>query len=123
MGQPIVDRARLLERVAGDRALLEKIIDMYTGGRPALLRELEVAIESGDAAAVHRKAHKLKGTFGALAAETATAAAERILALAGAGDLSELPAAYEALAREAEKVERELREIESESWGEPVGAR
>jgi two-component system sensor histidine kinase/response regulator len=122
MENGIVDPIRLFDRVAGDRGLLEELVEMYSGKRPALLRELESAIESGDATQVHRKAHRLKGTFSSLAAEAAAATAARIVERALAGDFAGMRRELDVLAVEAENVEQELRGIDSQAWGDPIEA-
>lgn len=123
MGSGIVDRAALLDRIGGSRELLEEVTGMYTDERPALLNQLYDAIEAGDADTLHRKAHRLKGTFGSLAADSAFAIAARIVDHARSGDLVGAHKELEKLAIEARKVEDELRRIDAQEWGEPAAAR
>ena len=123
MRNGVIDRGALLERVGGSRELLEEVTGMYTDERPALLDQLHAAIEAGDTNAVHRKAHRLGGTFGSLAAENATAIAARIVDFARNGDLAGARKEFEHLVAEARRVEEELRGIDAQGWGEPTVAR
>ena len=116
MGRP-VDRSLLMDRVGGDRGLLEELSDMYSNDRPALLDRLNTAITTGDAAEVCRQSHRLKGTFGSLAAPGAAEAARRLEEIGRSGDLSQAESAFEDLSREARRVEQELRSFEGQSWG------
>ena len=123
MGSGIVDRSALLDRIGGSRELLEEVTGMYTNERPALLEQLYAAIEVGDAETLHRKAHRLKGTFGSLAAENARAISARIVDFALRGDLAGARKELDNLAVEAREVEDELRRIDAQEWGEPAAAR
>ena len=123
MGSGIVDRAALLDRIGGNRELLEELTGMYTEERPALLDQLYAAVEVGDAEMLHRKAHRLKGTFGSLAAVHAVAITVRIVDCAINGDLAAASMELDSLAVEARKVEEELRRIDAQEWGEPAVAR
>ena len=123
MGSGIVDRAALLDRIGGSRELLEEVTGMYNHQRPALLNQLQEALDAGDAGLVYRRAHRLKGTFGSLAAEKAVAIAARISDLARGGDLAAARDQLDHLAAEAKKVEIELRQIDAQEWGEPTPAR
>ena len=122
MANGIVNKVVLLDRIGKSRELLEEVTGMYTDERPALLDQLQEAIDAGDAEALHRKAHRLKGAFGSLAAEKAFAVASRIVDCARSGDLAGAREELELLATEARKVEDELRRIDAQEWGEPNAA-
>lgn len=122
MGSGIVDRSTLFDRVGSSRELLEELTGMYGDQRPALLNQLQEAIDAGDSEMVHRKAHRLKGTFGSLAAERAAAIAGRIVDCARNSDLAGARKELDHLAAEARKVEVELRQIDAQEWGEPNAA-
>jgi len=122
MANGIVNRVALLDRIGKSRQLLEEVTGMYTDERPALLDQLQEAIDAGDADSLHRKAHRLKGTFGSLAAEKAFAVASRIVDCARSGDLVGARKELDLLATEARKVEDELRRIDAQEWGEPSAA-
>jgi HPt (histidine-containing phosphotransfer) domain-containing protein len=123
LGNGIVDKAKLLDRVGESRELFEEVTGMYVDARPALLRQLESAVEAGDAEAVYRRAHRIKGTFGSLAADAAFRVAGRIVERARVGDLDGVRREFETLVAEAKQVEEELRRIDAEDWGEPRTAR
>jgi HPt (histidine-containing phosphotransfer) domain-containing protein len=122
MGSGIVNKAVLRDRVGGSHELLEEVAGMYTDERPALLKQLYAALDAGDADGLHRKAHRLKGTFGSLAAEGAVAIAERVSDLACKGNLGRAREELDRLAVEARNVEDELRRIDAQEWGEPLSA-
>lgn len=66
-----LDRELALSRVGGDIDLLKEIAQLFVEDYPKVLDELRQAVDSGDAQAVERTAHGLKGsvsTFGARAA-------------------------------------------------------
>ncbi len=83
----VFNRQLALERVGGDEELLNEILELYLGEYPALLAEIRMAVEAGDAEALFRSAHRLKGSLGTLAAE---AALDRALDLEMSGRTSDL---------------------------------
>ena len=62
-------------------------------------------------AGLRAAAHRLKGTFGSLAADHAAALAARLECLGRDGDLENAPRELENLKREAERVDAELRAL------------
>jgi HPt (histidine-containing phosphotransfer) domain-containing protein len=84
------DEAALRERVEGDAELLTEIVEQFLEDSPRLLEEVGAAVAAGDAGALKRAAHTLKGAasnFGA-AAVVATC-----LELEGIGRSDDLAAA------------------------------
>jgi HPt (histidine-containing phosphotransfer) domain-containing protein len=106
---PVIDREKLLEQAGGDCDLLDEIIGMFLEDSPGLLEPLELAIQRGNARGLEHAAHKLKGTFGSLAASRAADAAYRLESIGGSGDLNEARGALDELREEIQCVENELR--------------
>lgn len=67
----VFNRDLALERVGGDEELLDEIVCLYLGEYPALLEQIQSAVNTGDAKELYRSAHTLKGSLGALGAEAA----------------------------------------------------
>ena len=65
----------LMERVDGDLEFLEETIAMLDEDSPALLDEIKAAVAAGDAAALVKPAHALKGMVSNFCAPSAEAAA------------------------------------------------
>ncbi len=68
-GQICLDR--LLEEVEGDRTVLRRMIALYFDTTPAMLSHVQRAAEAGDAAALARATHTLKGSAAQFGAEEA----------------------------------------------------
>jgi two-component system sensor histidine kinase/response regulator len=83
----VIDRAALLGGVDGDRRLLRELIRLFLADCPQRLAEIKEAIRRGDAGALGRAAHTLKGSVGNFAAKNAFAAAQRLELIGSGGDL------------------------------------
>jgi CheY-like chemotaxis protein len=105
----ILDRAQLLSRLDGDRALLAEIVRLFVEERPALLGGMEHALAAGDAPELARAAHKAKGAFGNLSAPLAQQAAVELELLARHGDLALATDVFVRLRQQVERLEAELR--------------
>ena len=86
-GPPDVDPDALLARVAGDMALLRKLIGLFVEQSGHLLDDGRRAIERGDAPALDAAAHALKSVVGHFSTGDAFRHAGAIEASARAGDL------------------------------------
>jgi two-component system, sensor histidine kinase and response regulator len=76
-----LDRELALSRVGGDIDLIKEIAQLFVEDYPRVLDELHQAVDNGDAQAVERTAHGLKGsvsTFGAHAAMEAALTLENL---------------------------------------------
>ncbi len=73
-----LDRAIALEHVGGDEGLLQEIAALFLDEYPKTMAEIRVALEKGDARALERGAHSLKGSVGNFGAATAFQAALRL---------------------------------------------
>jgi PAS domain S-box-containing protein len=95
-----VDWAAALERLQGDRELLEELVGVIRQEAPKLLAAVRAAVERGDAPSLKLAAHTLKGSLGNFAAAKAVEAAKRLESMGKQGDLSEARSALATLERE-----------------------
>jgi CheY-like chemotaxis protein/HPt (histidine-containing phosphotransfer) domain-containing protein len=84
----VFDVARARERLGGDRQLLRELITIFRADAPALMDRIRKAATAGNADALRRAAHALKGALGTLDAPRAYQAAIRVEETARSGDLS-----------------------------------
>ena len=105
----VVDEARLLERVGGDRRALAEVARIFLADAPRRTAEIRRAILGGDARAMRAAAHTLKGAVSNFGAQGAVEAAFDLQKLGDAGQLEEAPSALERLEVELRAVRRELR--------------
>src|SRR5262249_53755266 len=104
---PAIDRESLMERVEDDDDLLVELVRMFTDERPRLLADIRHALERGDAAAVSRAAHSLKGALSTLCAQGALPIAQRLEEAGARGDIGPARAAFEELEHEMGLLEPE----------------
>ncbi len=74
----VLDPNALMDRVDGDLEFLEETIAMLDEDSPALLDQIHAAANAGDAAALVRPAHALKGMLANFCAERAETAAREL---------------------------------------------
>lgn len=91
------DEAELLERVDNDREFLAETVEMLVSDGPALLAQIRAGVAAGDAAAVGKHAHTLKGMISNFCAPDAQACALEVERIGKGGDLGAAPAAVETL--------------------------
>jgi two-component system sensor histidine kinase/response regulator len=104
----ILDRRLLLDNVAGDRELLAEIVTLFLENSRDLLAGLHEAADSGDAEAIHRKAHQLKGALANLGAQAAAESACRLETAGRDKRLEGVPDAVRQLEEEMERLGPEL---------------
>ncbi len=97
-GQPA-----FLAGLAEDQELARKLVDLFLQQSPILMTQLRVAIGEGDAPAIVRAAHALRGTISNFPSGRARSEAARMEAIGLAADV---PAAREALSLLDAEVER-----------------
>jgi HPt (histidine-containing phosphotransfer) domain-containing protein len=85
-----LDRELALARVGGDLDLLKEIANLFVQDYPKVLEELHQAVDSGDAQAVERTAHGLKGSVSTFGARAAMEAARTLENMGRARQLAEL---------------------------------
>jgi signal transduction histidine kinase/CheY-like chemotaxis protein len=101
-------RLEALDRLGGDEELLEELCQIFLMESPKLMERLRRAIADGDAEALQRAAHSLKGEVSYLAAAQATQAARRLEEMAQANDLSRAAETLALLTRELESLRRAI---------------
>ncbi len=103
----LFDEAELLERLAGDKAVLKMVVEAFLKDSPGYLAKVEEAIESGDPFAARKAAHSLKGAAASISARALRIAAAN---LEWAAESEELEKAKELLPALSSRME-ELREL------------
>ena len=111
----IFDLDDALEKVGGDREILEEILVVFSESYPDQLSELKNAIDNGDTQIVERAAHTLKGSVGTFSAKKALKTAFRLETMGREGNLQEATAVYSKLEQEIEELEAALKATLSES--------
>ena len=86
--QEPIDTASALARVEGDVELLKELVALFLTDLPEMLTSLREAVTAGDANAIERAAHRLKGSVGNFAAQPAFEAALKLEVLGRDGRLS-----------------------------------
>jgi len=105
----IFDLDDALERVGGDREILEEILEVFSESYPDQLSELKKAIDDGDASIVERAAHTLKGSVGTFSAKKALETALRLEIMGREGQLQEAAAEHSKLKQEVEELDAALK--------------
>jgi HPt (histidine-containing phosphotransfer) domain-containing protein len=85
------------------------MVDFFFCDATKLLMEIQAAATAGDATAIERKAHRLKGTVLYLGAEAATEAVAGVEALARSGDLTDAAPAIRSMEAEVTRLTEALR--------------
>jgi len=94
------DRDALLERVGGDAALMEEILQVFVADCPARLRDVDDAFAAGSAERLASAAHAIKGASLNLSAHRAAGAAEALESAGRAGKLDDCATLVAVLHRE-----------------------
>src|SRR5687768_16571201 len=105
------DETELLARVDNDTAFLAETVEMLASDGPPLLDELRKALAAGDAPAVGRSAHAIKGMVSNFCAGQAQVAAQRVEQIGKSGDLTAAPEAVQTLHERLDFLTRELLEF------------
>ena len=111
----VIDHAALLAGVDGNKRLLRELVRIFLADCPQRLAEIKEAIRSGDAGALWRAAHTLKGSVGNFAANNAFAAAQRLEIVGREGDLNTASDACVILESELALASEELRKLTTNS--------
>lgn len=101
----VFDREAMLERVGGDAALLEEVLDLYREDGPGMVDAVRDAVAGDDPSMLERAAHSLKGALLNLSAEAAAREASGLERAARAGDRD--------VARRLENLEVEIRKLDA----------
>ena len=105
------DETELLDRVDNDTAFLGDTVQMLVTDGRALMEEVRRAAAAGDARALNRSAHALKGMISNFCSPDAHECALEVERLGRSGDLSAAPAAVERLHARLEALTAELVEF------------
>ena len=104
----VFDKAKVLERLAGDQKLLKEISGLFLETCPQLMADTRAALISGDHNALARSAHALKGSLGNFAAKDAYEAAVKLEQAARQGDLKRVQETWAELAVEVDRLRSAL---------------
>jgi CheY-like chemotaxis protein len=111
-GAAVVDWAAALDRLQGDRKLLEEIVDVFREECPRLLTQARQAIAENDAGQLRLAAHTLKGALVNFAATAAVDAARRLELIGKQGNLADAPQALADLERQLERLQPALDDLQ-----------
>ncbi len=103
-----LDREAALARVGGDLELLQEIARLFLDDTPNMLGAIEKAAESGDAKALERAAHTLKGCVSNFGAADAYEAALNLEKMGRAADLAGVPQGVDRLRKTLDELAPEL---------------
>jgi two-component system, sensor histidine kinase and response regulator len=97
---PKIDKDAILKRMAGDKALLLEIINMFLDDCPKLMAQIDNARKLGSAKLLERYAHRLRGSLDMLSSTAASQAALQLERSGRENDLSDVDHAILILQKE-----------------------
>lgn len=104
----VMDHAAALDRVEGDRDLLEELARLFQEECPKLLDQIRGALDARESASLERFAHTLKGSSANLCARAVTQMAEKLEQQAHSGDLAGAQVQFKLLSVELDCLQSEL---------------
>ncbi len=90
--------------VAGDRQLLQEVVEAFLQECPELLEQTRAAVATADAAFLRRAAHTIKGILRTLGLETPGALAAQLEEMGRSSDLSAAPSVLARLESRLEEI-------------------
>jgi PAS domain S-box-containing protein len=111
----VINEAALLAGVDGNRRLLRDLVRLFLADYPVRLAEIQDAIRRGDASALVRAAHALKGSAGNFAARKTFAAAQQLETAGKSGDLYAAGEMYATLERDLASLADQLGKLTQDS--------
>ncbi len=114
---PVIDRQAAWATVDGDAELLAEITSLYFEDLPGYMARVREAVDDGDAAALERAAHALKGCIANLGAGRAAEAAARLEEIGASGEVRLADLALARLGREIAELSHELEGSREEATG------
>ncbi len=108
---PILDIEGTLARFGGDKELFAEIVGLVLEDAPRLMDDLHSAVKAKDAAAIHSRAHALKGVVAGCGGVRAANVAQALEIAGQASDLSQAAALLETLNYELDQLTRALRQF------------
>ncbi|WP_116474892.1 response regulator [Zobellella maritima] len=115
--QPCLDWGGALQNLEGNSALLEELAKLFLEECPKLMQAIDTTSAEGDAVALRRAAHTLKGSAQVIGARALGVAALELETQARAGDLDNLDEVRRRLARCLAELEPALRAATGHSRG------
>lgn len=110
-GGEVLDVAAALERVEGDRELLEELVRLFVEGNPTAMREMRQALARRDARQLDRLAHTMKGSSASLGANRVSQAALLLEMRARSDTLENAGELIDSLQAELDRVLPELESV------------
>lgn len=114
---PVVDREAVWATIDGDADLLAEITDLYFETVPGYMTHIREAVEDGDAAALERAAHALRGCVTSLGGERAAAVAARLEEIGASREVRDAGAALTRLDAEIAELSHGLDRFREEATG------
>ena len=105
------DEEEFMDSIEGDLEFLEEAVATFDEDTPALIARIGQAVEAGDANALIKPAHTMKGLVGNFCAVTAETSARELETMGRAGQLAGANAAFDRLRRQVETLRVELHEL------------
>jgi signal transduction histidine kinase/DNA-binding response OmpR family regulator len=109
-GPPAFDAAELDDRFEGSLELVAEVLHIFREETPRRLEAIHTALAAGDAKAVSRNAHSLKGALGTLAANPGREIASALEQATESGSLDSAPELVRRLEDEIERFQNALAE-------------
>ena len=105
------DLSVILERLGGDREILQEIAQLFIEDAPDSMAQIRQAIDDRDAGAMEKAAHSLKGSVSNFGVEEAVQAALQLEMMGRDGNLSDAEATFSTLKAEVDKLRDALAEV------------
>jgi signal transduction histidine kinase/CheY-like chemotaxis protein/HPt (histidine-containing phosphotransfer) domain-containing protein len=118
----VLDRTVAIDQAGGDPAVLRDLVGIFRRESGSLLAEIRTAAERGEARALERAAHRLKGALATMGAGRALVQADDLEARGRAGDLSRASQALARLREELARLDPELEALAGSDLGARTGA-
>lgn len=106
-----LDHAVALDRLGGDLELLRECAQLFLAEYPGLLESIKEAVSTRDSQALQRTAHTMKGAVANFGSNDAYEAAYELELMGRRNDLTDVDAAYAALARVMSQIHPALVEL------------
>ena len=110
----IVNTSAIMERVDGDRELLNEIVELFLAECPKLVSNIKEAIAKQDSKTLEYAAHTLKGAVGNLAASATYDCAQELENMGRNDTLSGVEIAYQELEKNIERLKPVLTALTKE---------
>jgi signal transduction histidine kinase/ligand-binding sensor domain-containing protein/CheY-like chemotaxis protein/HPt (histidine-containing phosphotransfer) domain-containing protein len=108
-GDAPVDWNSFMKVTDGDQTFAQELVQVFIDSGDVALREIRVALDRGDLAAIGSVAHSFKGSSASIHAQSASAAAGRLEAAARAGAVDQISGLEDQLRQEVGRVMEYLR--------------